>query len=199
MGRPRQKDGEVATPARLLDAALVEFARFGYEGAKLAEIAERAGISRPSLLYHYSSKDELYGALVKKVLTDIGGILGAALGGPGDFRARLDAVIGAFGAFTGDQPLAARVILREVMDDRGPGHHLILEVGVPLIDAVERFIQEEGQGVISPELPVRQALLQVVSAAFLRSATGALEPALWGEGDHHLVLARTLFLGGNPR
>lgn len=199
MGRPKVKVGETATRERLLEASLHDFAQFGFEGAKLADIAERAGISRPSLLYHYGSKDDLYSALVRRVLTDIGRVLGAALEQPGTFPDRLDAVIGAFTAFTQQQPLAARVILREVMDDRGPGHHLILEVGVPLIDAVERFLIDAGRHHMVPGLPVRAALLQVVSAAFLRSATGPLEPALWGEGDHALTLARLLFFGGGAR
>jgi AcrR family transcriptional regulator len=46
------------TRARILDAAAVVFREQGY-GARLADIAERAGIQTGSLYYHFASRDEL--------------------------------------------------------------------------------------------------------------------------------------------
>ena len=36
----------------------------GYHGAKLAEIAARAGLTHPTLLYHFNSKEDLYAAVI---------------------------------------------------------------------------------------------------------------------------------------
>ena len=46
--------------ARILRAAEEMFALYGYRGAVLERIAERAGISKPNLLYYFASKDALY-------------------------------------------------------------------------------------------------------------------------------------------
>ena len=66
----------------------------------------------------------------------------------------------------------------------------------PLLDRVERFLRLEGRGRLRPGLPVRAAVMQVVSAVLLRSAAGGLREALWGRGDHAVELARGLFLDG---
>ena len=59
MGRPRATPDEDTTKMRVLRAAEVEFGRAGRDGARLEDIASAAGITRPSLLYHFASKDEL--------------------------------------------------------------------------------------------------------------------------------------------
>lgn len=51
----------------LLDAALVEFAAHGYEGASTRAIAERAGCHQPQINYHFSSKELLWRAAVDRL------------------------------------------------------------------------------------------------------------------------------------
>jgi len=46
--------------SRLCEAALLHFAKDGYEGASLSTIADALGIRKPSLYSHVKSKDELY-------------------------------------------------------------------------------------------------------------------------------------------
>ncbi|KEQ52033.1 TetR/AcrR family transcriptional regulator [Sphingobium chlorophenolicum] len=53
--------------ARILRAALNAFANFGFDGASTRAIAADAHVSISLLLYHFSSKDELW----KAVMTDI--------------------------------------------------------------------------------------------------------------------------------
>jgi AcrR family transcriptional regulator len=47
------------TRARLLDAAATVFSDKGYAGARLADIAERAGMHTPGVYYYFPSKEEL--------------------------------------------------------------------------------------------------------------------------------------------
>src|ERR671914_748040 len=50
---------------RILDAAAQVFADRGYEPATLDEIAEAAGISKPVIYDHFSSKKELHISLIE--------------------------------------------------------------------------------------------------------------------------------------
>lgn len=48
------------TRARILEAALIEFAEFGIAGARVDRIAERAGVNKALLYYYYGKKQHLY-------------------------------------------------------------------------------------------------------------------------------------------
>jgi TetR/AcrR family transcriptional regulator len=48
------------TRAALLDAALEEFAARGFAGARVRDIARRAGVSKDLVAYHFGGKDGLY-------------------------------------------------------------------------------------------------------------------------------------------
>lgn len=56
---------------RLIDAALVEFASHGFGGASTRSIAERAGAHQPQINYHFSSKAELWKAVLLKLLAEL--------------------------------------------------------------------------------------------------------------------------------
>lgn len=61
----RQRDAE-RTRAALLDAALEEFAAKGLAGARVSEIADRAGVNKQLISYYFGGKEGLYQALVQR-------------------------------------------------------------------------------------------------------------------------------------
>ena len=54
--------------AVILDAGLKVFSQFGFRGSTLDNIAKEAGLSKPNLLYYFSSKDAIYKALLAQLL-----------------------------------------------------------------------------------------------------------------------------------
>jgi AcrR family transcriptional regulator len=191
MGRPLASAAATATPERLLDAAEQAFAQ-GYEAARLEDIAAAAGIRRPSLLYHFPSKDSLYAAVVRRTFARLGAALMSVMSRRLDFAARVDSMVDTYASFLADNPAHAQILVRELVDARGPGRDILLGEVVPLLDLVERFLLLEGRELLRPELPVRAAILQVAGAIILRSASGALQQPLWGPIDQSRVLARLL-------
>ncbi|AST94519.1 MULTISPECIES: TetR/AcrR family transcriptional regulator [Shouchella] len=53
---------------KIKQVAINQFYRNGYEGVKMSQIAEEAGIRKQSLSYHYPSKKELFMELYKEVI-----------------------------------------------------------------------------------------------------------------------------------
>lgn len=53
------------TKERILDAALELFARCGYLGTSMSDIAKQLGITKAALYKHYASKQEIFDAIVE--------------------------------------------------------------------------------------------------------------------------------------
>jgi AcrR family transcriptional regulator len=65
------------TIAKLLDAAVSEFASYGYHGASMARIAKRAGTAHGTVYLHFADKDDLLSAAMTDVSRDLEPALGA--------------------------------------------------------------------------------------------------------------------------
>jgi TetR/AcrR family transcriptional regulator len=52
----------------ILDAALDVFSLHGFRGATIDQIAEAAGMSKPNLLYYFSSKEQIHRRLLEDML-----------------------------------------------------------------------------------------------------------------------------------
>src|ERR1700741_860307 len=60
--RERRKE---ARPGELLNAALDLFVEKGYAATRAEEVAKRAGVSKGTLFLYFSSKEELFKAVVR--------------------------------------------------------------------------------------------------------------------------------------
>lgn len=54
----------------IMDAAMEVFAEVGYEGARVDDIADRAGISKSMIYYRVGDKEALYAAVIQDVFGD---------------------------------------------------------------------------------------------------------------------------------
>ena len=87
LGKPDQ-DGN-AVRDRLLGAALELFARKGFESASVRELTEAAEVTRPTLYYHFGSKEGLYLELVERLCATVEDSILRSLVPQGTARVRL--------------------------------------------------------------------------------------------------------------
>ena len=52
----------------ILDAGLKIFSQFGFRGSTLDQIATESGLSKPNILYYFTSKEAIYEALLSQLL-----------------------------------------------------------------------------------------------------------------------------------
>jgi AcrR family transcriptional regulator len=194
MPRPRRAPQDPLTTERLLAAAAHSFGELGYGRARLEDIAGAAGITRPSLLYHFPSKESLYAAVVQRAFSQLGDALASAMGSDIPFESAVDGIVNNYEQFLADNPGIAAIVLRELVDGQGPGRRLLLQEIVPLLDAVEHFAEHAGAGVLPEGLPVRAAISQLAASMLLYAAAPDLRHALWGGQQHALTMARSVFL-----
>lgn len=65
----------VTTRDTILQAALERFARFGYLGSSIQQIADDVGTSKSSVLYHFDSKEALLEAAISPAIDALEGLL----------------------------------------------------------------------------------------------------------------------------
>jgi TetR/AcrR family transcriptional regulator len=103
-----------ANEALILGAGERVFARAGFNGATMAEIAELAGLPKANLHYYFGSKDDLYRAVLARTLHDwlvpLDSIVAEA-----EPRAALESYIRAKMAMSVQRPDASRVFANEVL------------------------------------------------------------------------------------
>lgn len=63
---PRRRRRRDARPGELIDAALDVFSERGFAGARLDDIARRAGVTKGTVYLYFSSKEDLFEAAVRQ-------------------------------------------------------------------------------------------------------------------------------------
>src|SRR5262245_65685960 len=81
---------EQSSHDKILDAAEVLFAKRGYAGIGLREVAEVVGLGKSSLFHHFRNKPQLYAAVTTRILARIEERLMRTLAAGRDPMARLE-------------------------------------------------------------------------------------------------------------
>jgi len=130
--KPKIRPGEPGRD-RVLEAGLQLFGERGYHATSIAEIGERAGISKSVLYHHFGSKAELYESVLGAETRDLLERVAAAV--PADPEApRLRAGVEAYLDFLAERPAAWRLFLRDRPAEPG------------LVDVYERLAGERAAG-----------------------------------------------------
>ena len=133
---------------RILREATHLFAQRGYEGTSIQAIAEAVGITRPTLVYHYGSKDQLRREVLETLLghwkDDLPRVLQAATTGSDRFRNATGALL----SFFREDPNRARLLTREMLDRPAQMQELFAEHLQPWTALISDYIrrgQQEGR------------------------------------------------------
>jgi AcrR family transcriptional regulator len=95
---------------RILDAAAEAFAERGYHATSVGQVARAAGITKPVVYDHFSSKRELFVELMETAREELTSRGIEAMSGDAPLEDRLRAAIVAFFGYVEDHPATARVL-----------------------------------------------------------------------------------------
>jgi AcrR family transcriptional regulator len=100
---------------QVLRVAEALFARAGYRGVGLREIAAQVGIRAPSLFKHFESKDELYNAVLVNIFARLDEVA-TRLAGETPFAVRLGEFIDGYIDLVANDPHVVPLLFRELME-----------------------------------------------------------------------------------
>ncbi|WP_328616074.1 TetR family transcriptional regulator [Amycolatopsis sp. NBC_00355] len=102
---------EADTRARILRAALEEFSERGYHATSVRELAERVGVTKTAVLYHFPGKADIVTALAEPLLDDLEATMEKAETAADPRAAAIEGVLGVW--------LSHRYLLRMNLRDLG--------------------------------------------------------------------------------
>jgi len=175
-GQPIQPRAE-STRTAILKAAEAVFAEKGFVGCRLGEIAERVNIRRPSIVYHFRDKRDLYDAVIEDLLGGLMARIKAALAGDQPLGTRLEAVLLAGVTYLGERPSLARIVLREVAEASPARNPVVMRHVTPIIAALQEAIRAgQRDGLLRPMDPIRFMFSTAGATVFLIAGTPVLAP-----------------------
>jgi AcrR family transcriptional regulator len=131
------------TREKILKVATKLFAKYGFAGTSMDEIAERVGIRKASLYHHFSSKQEIYEELIKRVFAEIIKIFQVSFSS-GDILKDAENFISKIMNFILQNEDYVKILLRELLDENLPVKQFALEY-VPKILSFGSEILERGR------------------------------------------------------
>lgn len=166
--------------SRILKLATRLFARQGFAGASLRSIAEGVGITKPSLLYHFPSKDHLREEVLSEVFDHwarrLPSLVRAVTSGSGQSDALMNELV----AFFREDTDRAHLLLREIIDRPEEMRRRIGESLAPLVTLVAETIRKgQALGVVQAEVDPEAFVVHMIGLTIVHMvAAPVVEPVV---------------------
>lgn len=177
---------DVGTRDKILDAAEALFARRGFSGVGMREVAEAAGIGKSSLFHHFATKVELYAATVGRLLDLIELRLLRGLAEGGSALERFDRWLDTLIDILAENPTAARLLLRSLFEDddltgQSPEERAVEKVIERMFTAASALLREGMENGVFRMASIPHTLQSLVGLTVYHFASGEFGDELVGQ------------------
>lgn len=132
---------ELDTKARILAAAEEEFLARGYDRARTKSIADRAGINKALLHYHFRSKDELFAHIFREKTKELFPRVQASLRAGGSFIDFVCTFVELYTSFLIDNPFLPSYLLQVASNHAELLEHIHIDLPKVFLAAFEAEAQ----------------------------------------------------------
>jgi len=170
-GRPSGDDLDLR--ARLLDAAIAQFARVGIGATPLRAIASEAEVTPAMLHYYFGDKPRLVQALVEERLLPALAPLRVQLEQAGDDpRVLIETFVRGIGEVVARHPWLPPLWVREVLCDGGALREVLFAQAVPGVPQLlaRRFAAAQADGRLNADLDPRLLVVSLVGLTLFPAA-----------------------------
>jgi TetR/AcrR family transcriptional regulator len=196
------------TRRRILDAAEAEFARKGYDGTRLRDVALAVGVHHALLHHYFKDKEGLFRAVVERAIEGVSSKAFELLRTTGDIRALTVSFVETLVAFLAENQHLALILHFASLDEGSPAYSVCEEIGFrlvkPLLDATSEAIKAgQAGGVLRDDIDARSMVIAGLGAvAFpfhadkLIKGVFGLDPRADTQVERHKRAASALILKG---
>lgn len=136
-----------STEERILDAAKTVFHKKGFDGTRMQEIADEAGINKSLLHYYYRSKENLFDAVFKDAFNELFKKIFTVVGSTIPFEEKIRYILNDYIGFMQKNPYIPSFILNEINHNPARIADLMKNLPTPpaeILTRVKKSLQDEG-------------------------------------------------------
>ena len=157
----------------------MEFAEFGFDGARIARIAERARVNKQLLYYYFGSKSKLYESVVRYVADTLGSVRRGRLGSDSP----VDRIRGQLRAMSDNldlHPAQTAIVLAAVSEQHDRTAPVRTAVSKLATHVEKEVSAAQGMGYfrddVDPEMAAAQAITLLLGYFSLEPVFGQVDP-----------------------
>lgn len=162
------------TVGRILEAATEIFAAAGFNGARMDEIAHRAGVNKAMIYYHIGAKEALYAAVLHDAIGHVADAIAAGITAKAAPEEKLRAYIRAFAGAVEGNPRMGPILLREVASGGQNLPELVVQDFGRIIGIVAAILEEGRRDGVFLSVNPFVVHMMVAGALVLYKASGPI-------------------------
>jgi AcrR family transcriptional regulator len=151
-----------STEEKILEAAKTVFHKKGFDGARMQEIADEAGINKSLLHYYYRSKENLFDAVFKDAFNELFKKIFTVVGSTIPFEEKIRYILNDYIGFMQKNPYIPSFILNEINHNPARIADLMKNLPTPpaeILTRVKKSLEDEGLKGIDH----RQFIINIIS------------------------------------
>ena len=151
-----------STEEKILEAAKSVFHRKGFDGTRMQEIADEAGINKALLHYYYRSKENLFDAVFKDAFNELFKKIFSIVGSTIPFEEKIRYIFSDYIGFMQKNPYIPSFILNEINHNPARIADLMKNLPTPpseILTRVKKSLEDEGL----KDIDHRQFIINIIS------------------------------------
>jgi len=162
---------KLSTKAHIIEVAGSYFAKDGYDGTRLEEIAKECGITKPAIYYHFKDKMSLYESVLIKDFSELAQAIEQNTLFE-DQKVNLEMYIKTFGGYLMKTPSFSAIFSREIANDaKSMPKSCIAELSKTLKSLSQILEKGEKEGVFQCENPFMIQMMIVTTLCAYMTTT----------------------------
>lgn len=170
MSKPRRERNPEETKRRILAAAEDEFARKGFGGARLREVAQAAGVHHALLHHYFGDKEGLFRAVVEEAFSRLSTRAFALLASTTDIDELLVHYVDTVVDFHAHSPNLFRLLYFASLDEGSTAYATCVEISEKLLEPILETLartaeQAQAAGHIRSDIDAKRLICLSIGAA----------------------------------
>lgn len=174
---------ELQTEKQILEAAKQVFQERGFAGARMQEIADKAGINKSMLHYYFRSKDNLFQTVFQKSIRQFFPKIFEVLNSGLAFHPKINKLVETYYQMFKEQPHLPRFIIHEMNQHPDRFKQFVSSIGIEIPEQFIKQIRTEIEAGTMKEIDPREFIINTIGMCVFPLIARPMIETVFGMND----------------